>query len=176
MQAKDGCMLFQLKKPGRSLADWALFSLMGLLVMLAVFAIGRAAMVQERVAHTFEGWYDDVPGYQKALAEQKTTEKPMLVYFYANWCPYCKRFTSQILSTSKVQNYVKRFPHVRIAPDNGRAERQLMESFGAEGFPAFYVLKPDGERTKIETHIQTGEEVRLKKPDEFIADVEKAAR
>lgn len=164
------------KKPGRSLADWTLFSLMGILVLLAVIVIGRAAMVQQRVAHTFEGWNENYTGYQAALAEQKSTQKPVLVYFYADWCPHCKRFTAEVLSTPKMQDYVKRYPHVRIAPDNGQAEKQLMERYGAEGFPAFYVLKPDGEQTKIETHIQAGEEARLKKPDEFIEDIERAAR
>jgi uncharacterized repeat protein (TIGR02543 family) len=168
--------IFHIAKSGRAMGDWVLFGLMGLVVVLALTAIGRAVIIQQKAAHTFDGWYEDATGYQKAVADQKAGGKPMLVYFYATWCPHCKRFTAEVLSSPKTQEYVKKYPHVRIAPDNGNAEKQLMQSYGAEGYPSFFVVKSNGQRIKMETHTTSHGGARLKTPDEFIQDIESAAR
>jgi thiol:disulfide interchange protein len=167
-------MLPKMKTSGRSASDWVLFGLIGAIVLLAVFAVGRSVMVQKRVATTFTGWYENASGYQKALSEQQATGRPMLVYFYAGWCPHCKRFTAEILSSPKMQAYVKKYPHVRIAPDNGEAEKKLMSAFGAEGFPSFFVVKVNTKPVKMETHTTGHGQARLKTPDEFIAGIERA--
>jgi thiol:disulfide interchange protein len=175
MKFEGFAMFSRFRMPGRVNSDWLLFGLMGLVVVLALTAIGRAVLIQKKAAHTFVGWHEDMLGYQQTVAEQKASGKPMLVYFYATWCPHCKRFTAQILSSDKMQNYVKRYPHVRIAPDNGKAEKQLMESYGAEGFPTFLVVKSNGKRTKMEPYTMDDGRMRMKTPDEFIQDVERAA-
>lgn len=169
-------MLFPLfKAPGRSFSDGLLFGLMGLLVVLALFAVGRAVVVQQQVSHAFEDWHDDYLGYQKALAEQKKSGKPVLVYFYATWCPHCKRFTEKVLSTSKVREALKRYPRVRIAPDNGPAEKALMENYGADGFPSLYMVKANGEKTKLTLHTVQKNEARLQSADEFIVNLQRTA-
>jgi thiol:disulfide interchange protein len=144
-------------------------------LMLAVMLLGgiviyRSVEVQKRVATTFVGWYEDQSGYDKALVDQKTTHKPMLVYFYASWCPHCKRFSAEVLSDAKMRQFVQDYPHVRIAPDNGNPEKQLMKQYGAPGYPAFYVLMPDQKRRQIETFIM-GPQPRMKTPLEFMKSI-----
>jgi thiol:disulfide interchange protein len=162
---------------GRSAGDWVLFTLIGVIALVALFAVGRAFMVQQRVAGAFTGWYENAEGYQKAMAEQQASKRAMLVYFYATWCPHCKRFAAEILSSPEMMETVKKYPHVRIEPEHGEAERKLMTAFGAEGFPSFYVVKPDSNPVKMDTHTQDkGGQPRLKTPKEFIRDMEKAAQ
>ncbi len=163
---------------GRAIGDWLLFGLIGVVALLGLFAVSRSMEVQGKVAAAFQGWYEDQKGYDRAMKDVKTMNSPALVYFYASWCPYCKRFNTQILSDAKVREFVKNYPHVRIAPDNGQAERSLMDSYGATGYPSFYVVLPSGERQQVETHVPVNNglhgDYRMKTPDEFIQAVRDA--
>ena len=145
------------------------------ILMLAIMLLGgvmvfRSVEVQKQVAVTFVGWYEDKKGYDKALVDQKSTHKPMLVYIYAPWCPHCKRFSAEVLSDSRMRAFVQAYPHVRIAPDDGPAEKKIMSDFGAEGYPSFYVVMPDHRRISIDTFIM-GPTPRLKTPLEFMKSI-----
>jgi thiol:disulfide interchange protein len=155
---------------GVALGDWVLYGLIVVVMLLGSYAISRSVDAQQKVAVTFVGWHEDKHGYNKALADQKETHKPMLVYIYAPWCPHCKDFAAQVLSDKRVQQFMQNYPHVRIAPDHGKAEEQIMEEYGAKGYPSFYVVMPDQRRIQIDTHT-AGEHPRLKTPEEFIKSV-----
>lgn len=155
---------------GLSAGNVVLCVLMVSIMLLGGIMIYRSMDVQKRVAVTFVGWYEDKKGYDKALADQKTTRKPMLVYIYAPWCPHCKSFSAQVLADDKIRAFVQDYPHVRIAPDNGPAEKKLMQDFGAEGYPSFYVMMPDQKRIQIDT-FTAGPPPRLKTPKEFMKSI-----
>lgn len=155
---------------GISAGDGLLLGLIALVMVLGGIAIFRSMDVQKRVDVAFEGWYEDAKGYQQAIADQKATQKPILVYFYATWCPHCKDFTAQVLSDPKTQQFIKNYPHVRIAPDNGEAEKKLMSEFGADGYPAFYVVLADQKRIPVATYV-SGAVPRAKTSQEFIDSV-----
>ena len=155
---------------GLSTGNLVLCILMAAIMVLGGIMIYRSVQVQRQVAVTFVGWYEDKKGYDKALADQKSTHKPMLVYIYAPWCPHCKRFSAEVLSDSKMRAFVQAYPHVRIAPDDGDAEKKLMTDFGAQGFPSFYVVMPDQKRIQIDTFIN-GPQPRLKTPLEFMKSI-----
>lgn len=158
---------------GLSLMNGLLIGLILLVMGLGGVAIYRSLDVQNRVATSFQGWYEDATGYQRALADQTETQKPVLLYFYATWCPHCKQFAADVLSEPKTQDFVKAFPHVRIAPDNGEAEKKLMSEFGAEGYPAFYVVMPDQRRIRIDTFTNTSTP-HAKTGTEFIESIQEA--
>jgi thiol:disulfide interchange protein len=164
--------LFQ-KTPGvsgLSTANIVLCALMLSIMALGGIVVYRSMDVQKKVAVTFVGWYEDKKGYDKALADQKATKKPMLVYIYASWCPHCKNFSAQILADDQMRAFVQDYPHVRIAPDDGVAEKTLMKDFGAQGFPSFYVVMPDQKRIAIDTFINAPQP-RLKTPKEFMKSI-----
>lgn len=160
---------------GLSVSEWLIYGLMGAVLMISLYAVFGSVSAQRRVADSMQGWYENQPGYTSALAEQKKSGKPVLVYIYATWCPHCKKFAANVLSTKKVQEFVKQYPHVRIEPDHGAAERALMDEFGAKAFPSFYAVTPDGQRHEIETHILEENGYRPKTPDEFIASIQEVA-
>lgn len=155
---------------GTAVGDWMLYGLIVIIMLLGGYAIFRSVDVQRKVAVTFVGWYEDKAGLDKALADQKQTKRPMLVYIYADWCPHCKQFTAQVLSNPKVKQFVQQYPHVRVAPDHGKAEERIMKDYGAQGYPSFYVVMPDGRRIELPTHIQENPP-RLKTPEEFIRSI-----
>ncbi len=155
---------------GAAVGDWLLYGLIVAVMLLGGYAIFRSVDVQHRVATSFIGWYEDKPGYDKALADLRQSKKPMLVYIYAPWCPHCKQFTAQVLSDPQVRQFVQGYPHVRVAPDHGQAEMALMTEYGAKGYPSFYVVLPDNRKIEIATHTE-GEQPRLKTPREFMKSI-----
>lgn len=160
-------------RKGISLSDGLLYGLIAVVIGLSLYAVVQSMTVQQRVATTFVGWYEDKKGYDKAMADQKATGKPALVYFYATWCPHCKQFAAQVLSAKEMQQFVQNYPHVRVAPDNGEAEKELMRQYGAQGYPSFYVVMPNGTRKLVETYTE-GANARLKTPGEFVKSILKA--
>jgi thiol:disulfide interchange protein len=159
---------------GLALGDGLLIGLVVLIIGLGGYAIFRSIDAKKRVEATFKDWYEDTQGYQQALAEQKVSHKPVLIYFYATWCPHCKQFTATVLTDGKMQNFVKDFPHVRVAPDDGQPERELMKQFGADGYPSVFIVLPNGERKKVETYTSSGNAVHEKDAEEFIASIKQA--
>lgn len=155
---------------GIAAGDWVLYGLIALIMVLGGVAIVRSMDIQHRVAVSFAGWYEDKPGYDKALADQQAEKKPMLVYIYAPWCPHCKKFSAEVLSDKTLQQFIQAYPHVRIAPDHGKAEQQIMADYGAPGYPSFYVVMPNSKRIQIDTFI-SGDHPRQKTPKEFIKSI-----
>lgn len=91
----------------------------------------------------YERWYSGAAGYQKAVAEQMKTKKPMVVYFYAPWCPHCKRFHLALLARPEVIKAMDAYIKVRVYPDEDKADHALMEKLGASGFPTFYIKRAE---------------------------------
>ncbi len=162
---------------GMSAINMVMMAVVALVLGLSGFVIYQSYSIQQRLATTFDGWENDSPGYARVMEAQRTNHQPVIVYFYAPWCPHCKRFTRELLSTDPVRNYLKNYPRVRVYPQENSPEVTLMESYGATGFPSFYVVRPDGQRVKVDTHeIQSGTgEPHLKSPQAFIESVQQAA-
>jgi len=92
--------------------------------------------------------------YSATLKKSKVTGKPALVYFSgSNWCGFCKRLNSEILSTEEFKTFAREnfelvnldFP--RPAPENDRNYELnvwLKEQHGVVGFPAILIMDGDG--------------------------------
>ena len=134
-------------------------------------AENRAGKASTASAQIFPSWYENKAGYDRAMAEAKSTGKPMLVYIYATWCPHCKAFSGNILSSGKVRQMLIRYPHVRIAPEHGPSEKRIQEEFAVQGYPSFYVVRNQEEPVSISTYTTD----RPKTPEEFVQSVLQAA-
>jgi len=108
-------------------------------VLPAFFACSYS--VQSSSAPQLEDrWLRDAPGYERALQVQRELGVPLVVYFYADWCPYCRDLDSQYLPAPPVQQFLKGVVKVRINPEHGRPEREIANKFGVTGYPAFFVM------------------------------------
>ncbi|MEO5930506.1 MAG: thioredoxin fold domain-containing protein [Candidatus Kapaibacterium sp.] len=86
-------------------------------------------------------WGVGSAGYGEAM-KLSDGKKPLIVYFYADWCPFCKRLNSQILATPEVEGYLGDIIRVKINPESGGGERALSELYNVKAFPAFIILSP----------------------------------
>src|SRR5262245_11310353 len=85
-------------------------------------------------------WLRDAPGYARALELQRQMKVPLVVYFYADWCPYCRSLDTQYLPSAPAQQYLKGVLKVRINPEHGSPEREISNRYKVTGYPAFFIL------------------------------------
>ena len=86
-------------------------------------------------------WLNGSAGYARALELQRELNVPLVVYFYADWCPYCRSLDARYLPTAPVQAYLRGVIKVRINPEHGRQERELANRYGVTGYPTFLVMR-----------------------------------
>lgn len=86
-------------------------------------------------------WLNGAAGYERAIELQRELKVPLIVYFYADWCPYCQRLDSEYLPSAPVQQYLRGVVKVRINPEQGPAEDAIAQRYGVTGYPTFLVMR-----------------------------------
>ncbi|HVR28410.1 MAG TPA: thioredoxin fold domain-containing protein [Thermoanaerobaculia bacterium] len=95
---------------------------------------------------------------------------PMVVYFYTDWCGYCRQFERELLGTPEVKKHLEDVLAVRINPESGAPEREIAEYYGVAGYPAFFVHSGRSRTlSRVERMLVEQGRPRLMTPDEFIA-------
>lgn len=93
-------------------------------------------------------WFKNYSGYQRALRVSKKYNAPILLYFQADWCRYCRQLEKNLLELNAVQPSLKRVVKVRISPEDGNKENQLFRELGGTGYPSIYTMKTADKQAK----------------------------
>ena len=90
----------------------------------------------------------------QALSKAKTVNKPLFIYFSAEWCVYCKKMERRVFSEKDVQNYLNgQFIPVRIDGESENnlkgikspiTSREFRKQFDISAYPTFIILSPEG--------------------------------
>lgn len=94
--------------------------------------------------------------YSAALQHAKAENKPLFLYFTgSDWCPWCMKMDSQILSDPEFQKQAGNsmifvmldFPHNTQQDVELKKQNQILyEKFGVKGFPTVILLDPNGNK------------------------------
>lgn len=90
--------------------------------------------------------YDKGQSFEKA--EKK--EKPIIVFFYTDWCGFCQKFAPTFAKVVKSKEIKKNYAIAYVNcenPDN----RELMEKYEVKGFPTVFVINGE-EKTQLDNH------------------------
>ncbi|MDH3325273.1 MAG: thioredoxin family protein [Gammaproteobacteria bacterium] len=98
---------------------------------------------------SLNSWNEGVPGYIASIREQKTSSKPIALFFYTDWCPNCKKLREEILSTPEVQAFMAELLPVKINPEKGPLENQLSEEYGVFGYPTVIIVPGAGKQPTV---------------------------
>lgn len=71
-------------------------------------------------------------------------DKPILLKFDTQWCPYCARLDETVFRHPQVQRLTREFFCVRVDGDRASAD-ELMARYRVQGFPTIIFARPDGE-------------------------------
>jgi thiol-disulfide isomerase/thioredoxin len=78
-----------------------------------------------------------------AFAAARAANKPVFLYWGAEWCPPCAQIKSTIFSQREFQERSRLFVPVYLDGDTPSAQKQG-ERFGVVGYPTMILFKPDG--------------------------------
>lgn len=124
-------------------------------------------------------WFDDAAGYTEALSQAEASGAPVLVYFYTDWCPYCRELNRGLLGEREVQAQVGKMLAVRVNAEAGPDERSLAGHYRVRGYPALYVYTAaQGGRFEPLRRTVGGESGarRMKTAEEFVESLRGAGR
>lgn len=100
-------------------------------------------------------WHEgDVPAAFALAAEQ---DKPLFLYWGAEWCPPCSQIKATIFSKPEFVDKSRLFVPVYLDGDTARAQ-QLGDEFGVMGYPTMIVFDSAGDEM---TRIPGGLDIRL---------------
>jgi thiol-disulfide isomerase/thioredoxin len=112
------------------------------LLVISLFLVHNSATLSLAESSELEDrWLNGSAGYARALELQRELNVPLVVYFYADWCPYCHTLDGRYLPSAPVQDYLRRVVKVRINPEHGRPESELASRYGVTGYPTFLVIR-----------------------------------
>ncbi len=106
------------------------------------------------------------PYSDNVLANAKGSGKPIIVDFYADWCPSCRHMERTTFHESSIIKAAsKDFVMIRVdlTQRGDRAKERLAINYGIRGIPAVVFLQPGGdERTDLRV-------MEVMSPDKFLA-------
>jgi len=85
-------------------------------------------------------WHD----YEKGLALGKSSNKKIMINFYADWCGYCKKMEKETFGAPKVADYLNaNFIAIRINSDKNM---ELARAYHVTGLPVTWFLTENGDK------------------------------
>ncbi|MDH3973409.1 MAG: thioredoxin family protein [Deltaproteobacteria bacterium] len=117
-------------------------------IIPAFFALALCSLILKSLfdhsvpAYTFPHWEHGAPGYELALKKAEAKESPLIVYFHASSCSWCKKLENNYLATEKGEEFLRNILKVEINTDKGEAERILFNKYRLRGTPSFLVFIP----------------------------------
>ena len=118
------------------------------LVLVGIVAVGGWMYFGPKSA--MAGWNKD---WDSAVAQSKTSGKPAVVLFTADWCPPCKTLKSETLSDSRVKAALAAgfTPVVVDLTDRAGPNNRIAQEYGVQGIPTVILFDSAG-REKKRTH------------------------
>ena len=91
--------------------------------------------------------YDKGRSLEKALA----TGKPILVFFYTDWCGFCQKFAPTFDKITK-EPKIKDSLAIAYVNCEDPKNRQYVEDYNIQGFPTVFVVKKEGNKEQLENN------------------------
>ena len=91
--------------------------------------------------------YDKGKSRDKALE----TKKPIIAFFYTDWCGFCQRFAPTFHKISKNKEIKKHFAIAYINCEDSK-NSSLVAKYQVQGYPTVFVIDANGNSTQLQNN------------------------
>ena len=85
----------------------------------------------------------------QTLAKARAAKKPIVAFFYTDWCGFCQRFAPTFAKITKDRAIKDKFAVAYINCEKEENQSD-MQAYEVQGFPTVYVIKEDGTKVQLE--------------------------
>lgn len=86
--------------------------------------------------------------YNDAIQKSVESGKPILIFFTAEWCNWCKKMKSETIPNEKVQDSLKNYVFLIVDADK---ERDLAKNYKVSSLPTVVVAGSDGKKIRSDS-------------------------
>lgn len=120
------------------------------------------------------GWASGAGAFRAAVERQRTDGCPLVVYFGAAWCPFCKQFEAAVMPDARVASGLATALKVRIDAEGDDGEQALAKRYGIRGYPTVLLMvAPDASPRRLRVGVARGS---TPAPGELVEDYREAVR
>jgi thiol:disulfide interchange protein len=101
----------------------------------------RQQSVEANSARVAHGHLRFVEGYERGYNEARRQNKPLMLFFSAEWCHYCHQMADEALTNDQVVSLSERFVCVLVDAD---AAPEVCRQFHVSRFPTIQFVSPQG--------------------------------
>ncbi len=87
------------------------------------------------------GRLEFVQGYADGYQQARQEGRPMLVFFTASWCRFCRQMEAEAFNDGQVARLSRQFMCILVNADR---EPDVCQEFRIRGYPAIQFLTPQG--------------------------------
>ena len=97
-------------------------------------------------------YVDTLPALQRKIAAAKEMQKPVMIEFFATWCPFCKKVDTEVLSNDNIRNKMKAFATIRVDISERNPElAKIMEQYQVLGVPTMIFIDKHGNQVNADS-------------------------
>ncbi len=89
-------------------------------------------------------WYQGASGFRRAGEEQSSSGAPLLLLFYTDWCPHCRRFIADVLPSREMGELGERIIKVKVNPETSGDDQELAKRFSVRSYPTLLMIAAPG--------------------------------
>ncbi|KPA08860.1 membrane or secreted protein containing Thioredoxin domain protein [Candidatus Magnetomorum sp. HK-1] len=114
-----------------------------LFIMLFVLGSLWFVLSKNEAPSFYEGKIKWIEQFQQGLDKAKVSQKPILVFFNATWCYWCRKLNQDVFMKDEIEDISKQFINVLIDVEK---DPKLARKFGVRGVPDVYFLDQNGKK------------------------------
>ena len=140
-----------------------------MVVMSVLAAPAAVSEADDGLPEPDTAWFEGAAGFAGGFEQARAENQSVLVYFYADWCGYCRQLESELLDRSTVEDHTKYLVKIRINPEKGAHERRIANQYGVAGYPAVFVHSAASVRPRrVGRMVVDHGKRRLMTPEEYV--------